>query len=106
MRWRCVTISHYCESGGCDEEWTTLLIDFISFTLPLKAIIILLGSLSGRISYGKKLREETDTVCCISEGQHHAVEGAQHQSKAENPPVRGSYSCSTELYEVVGLILP
>lgn len=66
MRWRCVTISHYCESDNCDGEWTTLLFDFISFTLPLKAIIILLGSLSGRISYGKKLREETVTQSAVS----------------------------------------
>lgn len=66
MKWRCVTISHYCESDGCDGEWTTLLFDFISFTLPLEAIIILLGCLSGRISYGKKLREETVTQSAVS----------------------------------------
>lgn len=66
MRWRCVTISHYFESDGCDGEWTTLLFDFISFTLPLKSIIILLGSLSGRITYGKKLREETVTHSAVS----------------------------------------
>lgn len=72
--------------------------------LPLKAIIILLASLSGRISYGKKLREETVTQSALSvrDSIMQCFEGAQHQSKAE----RRSYSCSTELYEVIGLTLP